>query len=343
MRVKRFAYGFTLVELLVVIAIIGILVGLLLPAVQAAREAARRMQCQNNLKQIGLGIHNYESTYQVLPIGAFGARRDRLVEELSIAADVDDGIGFLATILPFIEQQPLWEKIQRHAGTPGALRKYRLGFPSQPVIPGGETVVSTFRCPSSAILPIVPTQAVLPGAEKFGPKPIRRLQQIGYATSDYKGCGGGGQSRDDDGVFMKRQESPGHNAIRFRDVLDGTSSTLMVGESSYFSAISAIRGLTKENMIDPQRIEDWPIWIGMGGDDEQMRINGRTSAPINCRCSPTRMASAINDDCAFSYHAGGAQFVLCDGSVKFLSEHMDVQVYGRLHSVNDGEVISDFK
>lgn len=329
--------GFTLVELLVVIAIIGILVGLLLPAVQSAREAARRMQCANNLKQIGLGLLNYESAYKSFPMGGWGGP----------PGNVDDGIGFLASILPFIEQNALWEQVAPYSGTPGVLNLVRTGaFPTPTgirFIPGGDTKISTYRCPSSGLPDIVPEQWVLPGAGQFGPRPIRRLQSIGYATSDYKGCGGGGFGRDDDGILMKRAESPGLKPVKIAMVTDGTSNTVMVAESAYASAISAIRGLRPENMIDPVRIEDWPIWIGMGGDDEQMRVNGRTSAPINCRCTPNTMASAINDDCAFSWHVGGCQFVLVDGSVHFISDNISIETYGRLHSRDDGLVLGEWQ
>jgi prepilin-type N-terminal cleavage/methylation domain-containing protein/prepilin-type processing-associated H-X9-DG protein len=337
--------GFTLVELLVVIAIIGVMVGLLLPAVQSAREAARRMQCSNNLKQIGLAVHNYENTYQILPIGAWGADSARYTQENTIGADRDDGMGFLAILLPFMEQQALWETVRPYSGVPGAFRKYRVansGITPNAVIPGGDQIVATFRCPSSTLLSHVPATATLPGAEQFGAKPMNRQQSIGYATSDYKGCGGG-PSSDNDGIFMKREESPGKKAIKFRDITDGLSNTVMVGESSYYSGHSSIRGLRRENMTDPQRIEDWPTWIGMTGDDEQMRINGRTSAPINCRCTPSTMASAINDDCAFSFHSGGAMFVMADGSVHFISENIDNVIYGRLHSRNDGQVIGQWQ
>ena len=101
-RSKR---GFTLVELLVVIAIIGILIALLLPAVQAAREAARRSQCSNNLKQIGIGMHNFHDTYKAFPVGQ--------------ADDDNDSFGWGVYILPFIEQKPLWDAINAHTGTNG--------------------------------------------------------------------------------------------------------------------------------------------------------------------------------------------------------------------------------
>ncbi len=113
--------GFTLVELLVVIAIIGILVGLLLPAVQAAREAARRMSCSNNFKQIGLGLHNYHAAYDTFPkqSGGTGNRGGGDSNRLFLS--------YLVPILPFVEQQPLWEQISNprqtnHNGTTGRLR-----------------------------------------------------------------------------------------------------------------------------------------------------------------------------------------------------------------------------
>lgn len=109
---QRRSYGFTLVELLVVIAIIGILVGLLLPAVQAAREAARRMQCSNNTKQMGLALHNYESTFKKLPPALFA-------NPFASQYD-DDGFGWMVAILPFIEQQNLYMQINPN-GQPGAL------------------------------------------------------------------------------------------------------------------------------------------------------------------------------------------------------------------------------
>ena len=119
MRTSKRA-GFTLVELLVVIAIIGILVGLLLPAVQAAREAARRMSCSNNFKQIGLAIHNYHSTYKQLPShgsgsvwgGAFGTRR---MDTLVASRGNQQMLSVLVDILPFMEQQALWESISNQS------------------------------------------------------------------------------------------------------------------------------------------------------------------------------------------------------------------------------------
>ena len=156
-REPRNRKGFTLVELLVVIAIIGVLVGLLLPAVQAAREAARRMSCSNNFKQIGLGIHNYHSTYKQLPKHGTGTKR-------GTAGNATNNynrlfLSYLVPILPFVEQQALWEKISNPSvetvpGTsmPGSV----LGGMWPPMGPSPwrtqyvpwMTQVPTYRCPS---------------------------------------------------------------------------------------------------------------------------------------------------------------------------------------------------
>jgi hypothetical protein len=155
---------------------------------------------------------------------------------------------------------------------------------------------------------------------------------IGYATSSYKGCGG--SERGDFGVLHKNREVPG--GVLFRDVTDGMSNTLMIAESTY------VTGNGNPTTTAPTRVEDWPIWIGPAGDDEMMRVNGRTNSPINCGASFGRMQQSINDDCAFSFHVGGAQFALCDGSARFISENISMAVYDRLHDRRDGEPIGEF-
>jgi len=89
-------------------------------------------------------------------------------------------------------------------------------------------------------------------------------------------------------------------------------------------------------------VDDWPVWIGGLDSDEQTRINGRTTRPVNCGCSVSRMDEALGDDCAFSWHPGGAQFTMCDGSVHFISENIAMDVYCNLHSMNDGQPLGQF-
>lgn len=331
--------AFTLVELLVVIAIIGILVGLLLPAVQAAREAARRMSCSNNLKQMGLAFHNYEGVYKRFPSAVYGSR----VNEPS--AGQDDGFGWQVSILNFIEQQNLYNRLNPTASwgalgdTAGRRAMFYPAFPAPAILPGGDTVISTYRCPSSALPSHCPAQWLVPGSNLVGggAVPARYPNAVGYATSDYKS--GGGSCYGDFGVIHKIWEGGG---ARFADITDGLSNTLAVAESSYVTTnVSA----SARRTTAPTAFQDWPNWVGAfgNGQDETQRINGRTNSPINAGVNPSTMAFAINDDNAFSYHAGGAQAVFADGSVQFLSENIAIQTYCNLHDRRDGNAVGEWQ
>lgn len=325
--------GFTLVELLVVIAIIGILVGLLLPAVQAAREAARRMSCSNNLKQMGLAMHNYESAFKKLPSAMMGASSTPAGRDPS--GEQDDGYSWAVAILPYLEQSGLYNQLDattKAAGIPlgtyGIMKRYRTANPSNPVIPGGATKISVYRCPSSALPDIVPATWQIPGSQNLVPSvgavpPNANQPCIGYATNDYKGAGG--SARGDFGVLHKLWEKPSNT--RFADITDGLSNTILIAESTY---------LTGNSRTAPTVFEDWPLWLAAPNTDESIRTNGRFNSPINCQCNPNTMVRAINDDCAFSYHTGGAQFVFCDGSVQFISESLSQQTNSDLNDKNDG-------
>lgn len=340
--------AFTLVELLVVIAIIGILVGLLLPAVQAAREAARRMSCQNNLKQIGLAMLNYESVHKKFPSALMGSR---------VGGPQDDGASWAVAILPFLEQAPLYARLETavqalggQLGTPGILRVAKGGSwpgsgPNGPytvagsggsstntrIVAGGDTKISAYRCPSSALPDLCPATWQVPGTTN---SQVHHTSQfsMGYATIDYKGAGG--SNRGDFGVIHKLSENLGNTKIS--DITDGTSNTMLVAESSYVTSNS-------NGSRTPTQFEDWPIWFGGPNTDESMRTNGRFSAPINCQCKPSTMFNAINDDCAFSYHTGGAQFVFCDGSVHFVSEQLSQQTNSDLNDKSDGNTLGQWE
>lgn len=240
--------GFTLVELLVVIAIIGVLVGLLLPAVQAAREAARRMSCSNNFKQIGLGVHNYHSAYDQIPISGSGTGRAYVgnVSNDSNRKFLSWSVG----ILPFIEQQALWEHISNpstqtvNGGTPqatGGVWRAMGPAPWQFNYVPWATEIPTFRCPSD------------PGSSPPGGGRINYAANFGDATNtvnnggrneggyissqnnanhaDYTGKGPTNynwlveRSRAANrGFFWARQKTG------FRDVLDGLANTIALGE-----------------------------------------------------------------------------------------------------------------
>ncbi len=307
-------HGFTLVELLVVIAIIGVLVALLLPAVQSAREAARRQTCLNNLKQMALAMHSYENTWGVLPVGAMTGPTG--------VGNQNDGFGWGVAILPFMEQKALFDQINPN-GRDAAIGDYFRATGT--FMPGGETPVKTFRCPSSQLPKVVPPEWRIPGA---GVVPSPGLM-IGYAVNDYKGNGGGCHA-EDDGVIGKRAEI---TWVRFATITDGLSNMALLGESSY---------ITGNNTTAPTVSEDWPIWIGAPNTDESIRYEGRTGAPINCQCTITTMVVAINDDCAFSWHPSGGQFAFCDGSVKFVSQNVSGKTWCDLHSKNDGNPIGEY-
>ena len=334
--------GFTLIELLVVIAIIAVLIALLLPAVQQAREAARRTQCKNNLKQMGLALHNYESTFGQFPAAAYGATRSTTdVSQATDTAFQDDGLGWMVSILPYIDQTNLYNRINPQ-GYPGVMsdtvtreRYYGAGVPR---IPGGETILAGYLCPSSAMPTTVPATFSIPGSQLVGggAVPPRQPAIIGYATSSYKT--NGGSCYGDDGMMHKQWEGGGR---AFRDVTDGLSNTVAVVESTY---VSSTTGSSSRRTTAPTAFNDWPIWIGApgGGNDETVRTNGRTNSPINATVNFNTMYFANNDDNAFSYHTGGAQFLLADGSARLISENIAIEILCNLFSIKDGNTLGEF-
>ncbi|MFK7737195.1 MAG: DUF1559 domain-containing protein [Pirellulaceae bacterium] len=341
--------GFTLVELLVVIAIIGILVGLLLPAVQSAREAARRMQCQNNLKQMGLALLNYESAYRRFPMAMMShpERNCASGPECGSSPYDDDGFGWQSKILPFIEQTNLYNQLQSIVlpsgnrlpyGTYGALEIWADEAGRGVPIPGGETELSFYLCPSSALPTRCPDFFTVPGATTG--TPTNRDQGVGYGTTSYKTAGG--SCFGDFGFMHKYNETP-EGGRKIGQVTDGTSNTLAVVESSYVTGATSVRWGGSATPDNPGAVQDWPIWLGGPGTDEAVRTNGRTTRPINAFTSPNNMFDSIGDDCAFSYHTGGAQVVFVDGSVHFLSENLDMGTYCNLHDIRDGQVLGEWE
>lgn len=243
--VRRFS-AFTLVELLVVIAIIGVLVGLLLPAVQAAREAARRMSCSNNAKQIGLGLHNYHSAFNSLPMHGTGPTNENL--NTASRSTATDGTGFtrrelsfLVGMLPFVEQQALWDTVSRPAEIPNpnnSTTPFRFPAfgprPNTPEYTPWATDLSTYRCPSD---PGFGLPAL--GRTNYAACVGDGMYQIHVGTELHPNQMGGSATgpwlRNHAatmlrancglrGVFMPRK------SVNFRDILDGLSNTIAVAE-----------------------------------------------------------------------------------------------------------------
>ncbi|MBN2292029.1 MAG: DUF1559 domain-containing protein [Pirellulales bacterium] len=300
--------GFTLVELLVVIAIIGILIALLLPAVQAAREAARRMQCSNNLKQIGLALQNYHSGHEVFPYG---------VHDLGPKVTNVIGHSWWPRIFPFLEQDPMAEYDYHEnwiATSPH----------NQGVV--GDQVYNFMQCPSSS----------LPRMSSFGNFSIQGPMYVGIAGavdhSTTKAAGHQGSIGDVSagGVLLYKDH------VGIRDISDGTSNTMMVGEQSDWcrdasGATMNCRSDCGHGFTTGARDLDW----------DQRTFNLTTVRhPINEKSSTALgvLANCGTNHPIQSSHPGGAQVLLADGSIQFLVDETDLQVLYNLANRNDGNV-----
>lgn len=306
-RVRR--PGFTLVELLVVIAIIGILVALLLPAVQAAREAARRMQCTNNLKQLGLAAQNFHDTYKRFPPGMLANARTMPTG----ATSTYQYVGALVYLLPFMEQQAVYDQVDaaididvdHYPGINyGSTKPIQEWFLTSGSWAAGQTRINAFVCPSAnpysntdglfAYLHTRDTNTIAGGSW------AATLPEIG--RTNYAPCAGGvGEGMNGweryKGVFWSRSK----NAIR--DVLDGTSNTVLFGEVLGDHADPAA----------PKRLTHAFSWMGMGEMPTAWRLP-----------SPTSYARWYQNG---SYHPGVVQFALADGSVNSVSGTVDRNQY----------------
>ena len=301
MKCRRDA--FTLVELLVVIAIIGILVALLLPAVNSAREAARRTQCSNNLRQLGLALHGYHDTNGHFPTGVAGGE----------VARPEQGYGWGVAILPWLEERPLYELIDPD-WEPSPARN--VWFTTMAIIPGGDRTLNVFRCPSSQLPPLATDTRV--------------EWMDGYATSDYKACSG----KHHRGMFCMLREciDVGNRVVRMRQVTDGLSKTIAFGESSYYKLDSDLKkdkwpvwmGGVVENESALFRTD---------------ALNFINCAPK----AQTRFDEALDDECAFAWHSSGAFFTFGDGSVHFLQETIDFPTYENLGTKDDGNIVHKFE
>jgi len=303
MRTRR--RGFTLIELLVVIAIIGVLVALLLPAVQQAREAARRAQCKNSLKQIGLALHNYHDQFNSLPAGWVGVTNGTL----NIYGT--NGWGWAAKILPQMDQGPLYNTLNFSIS---------VADPSQAT--QRTTKLPIYRCPSD----VGPDQW---GITDEGGTVLAQLANANYVgvfgVSDIDDCVDGDAGNwplptrfpqcGGEGTFY-------HNSVtRFADMTDGASNTFMIGEHRSNSS------------FQPPWFSTWAGVIP-GGDDAIVRILGTTDH------TPNHPSNHIDD--FSSYHVGGAHFVFGDGSVRFVSSNINLQRYQSMATRSAGDITGDF-
>ncbi len=326
--------GFTLVELLVVIAIIGILVALLLPAIQAAREAARRSQCTNNIKNLAIACHNYHDTYGMFPLSyATWSNRDPMNGRST---------SWMVQVLPFIERQSLFDQIDFDYGVRNDPRNSTQGAGT-----GGPSnewvawqVVDTFVCPTDTH----DGKMDLSRANYRNPRADRM-----WGVNNYKGCAGsnwqwgsfqvrsgslastpyGTQGNGLDranGIFMRGNTDPSPGIHKMAAVIDGTNNTFMIGEAV-------------------------PAWCT---HTWWWHVNGTTATaavPLNaaaiCRNTGNRDQDLFacrgdwpNNYSFMSRHPGGANFALADASTRFVTDSIDLTMYRALGSMMDGEAVA---
>jgi prepilin-type N-terminal cleavage/methylation domain-containing protein/prepilin-type processing-associated H-X9-DG protein len=307
--------GFTLIELLVVIAIIAVLIALLLPAVQQAREAARRTQSRNQLKQLGLALHNYHDSHNTLPPGLFNQIN------LWGMAGASERIGWFSMILPYVDQANLYNQWQKEYAT----GVNGLGF-------SGKTIpVPMFLCPSD------PAGAK---ASNDGISVNYVLNGGAYAWGAQNGATDSNNTTPT-GLFF-----PNSN-IRLRDVTDGTSNTLMAGEIALVSDGPAVVSGCSGGNRDMRGL----AWnnVHMGSLFVTLRPpNSPLGDVVGWSCINTAIAPCAS--CNYSngivgvrsYHTGGAHVTMADGAVRFVSSNVDTATFQRVGTRAGGEVLGDW-
>lgn len=335
---KTRSRGFTLIELLVVIAIIAVLIALLLPAVQQAREAARRSQCKNNLKQMGLAFHNYHDTFKTFPYGTFLSNR------------FNYGTWGIS-ILPYLDQAPLYSKwISEVPGIEGA---QAIGYDAAAVNQNLEviaTVLPAYLCPSAVgaakFRYVIPKDAIDPGLPPFDIawtagrsdySPASGFNS-GFAQIAYPVSGTGPDNRK--GVLFMIGDDIGNSPLTsLSRITDGSSNTILLGERlgggdiyarrTISPASSTIGGANGGGWGDLLSGENW-----VGGSNYSGDFSSGGACFINC--------SNYRNSGFYSFHEGGSHFLLCDGGVRFISENVAAVTFASLVTREGGEIVGEF-
>ncbi|MCH2115764.1 MAG: DUF1559 domain-containing protein [Pirellulales bacterium] len=311
-RRSRWIAGFTLVELLVVIAIIGVLVALLLPAVQAAREAARRMSCANNLRQVGLALHNHHDTVGRFPLSNYIRRMN---------PNVAINWGWLPQLLPYMEQTSLHN-----------IFDFELRPHDPRNLEAVQTPLDVLTCPS------IPYGNELGHSETHWTNSVKEVAETSYAAcvGDYRNTTGTGTAGADGLRWYGNGDIPPRGVIarygwsaRFRDITDGLSNTFALGESvGHWSVNVDFPYQAFATTAHPINFKN-SVYLEIGNVDWEARHMDGTDPP------------ELEWDWAVTFrslHPGGAHFLLCDGSVDFFSESIDHITYMAMGSRDGGEV-----
>ena len=333
---KRKQAGFTLIELLVVIAIIGILLALTLPAVQMVREAARRTSCKNNMRQLGLALHNYESARKQFPPGyAYSLGSDYASQTgYPVSSGLTDanylGHGWGAFILPFVEQQNLSNLVDD---------QLPVFDPANQV--ARETEVTVFLCPSDPF-----SQGNFVVRDETS-NPVEQYAAASYCANWGPASGvleTPGNTGDDINLDATPDQSTGpfyrNSKTRFRDITDGTSSTLAIGERHNGPIVDSAGnpiGVAPHSNFENAwfaAVRD----IDSPDDDHGHMVLFDTEFPPN---NPP-ISGVGADRGVAAPHSGLAQFVFMDGSVHTISETIDSIVYRSLSSIRGGEIIGEY-
>ncbi len=305
-RKPRSQKAFTLIELLVVIAIIAILIALLLPAVQQAREAARRSQCKNNLKQIGLALHNYHDALDTFPPG--------FIDASSTLDARSTGWGWAVFLLPYIDQANLYAKLEVATKS---LDQHRGGTAETASTDQMKTPISVYVCPSDSAPELVKDRGN-----------NARLSYPGvYGSANVAASSPGSPERYpgmNNANAMFNGMFAGNSKVKMRDFTDGTSNTLAVGEVQGMNRIGG-------------------IWVGSFGINRWAGYIFQTNAStlINAAAGRTHPTWASNYVFSSS-HVGGAHFLKADGSVNFISENISATIYENLGNRRDGQVLGEY-
>ena len=311
--------GFTLVELLVVIAIIGVLVALLLPAVQAARESARRTQCSNNVKQIGLALHNFHDTHNSLPPGAIDATAPATNSvRVKFNATFPTEHGWAVFLLPYIEQKNLYDQYTFQSD-------WRATGPNQLV---RESPIGTFICPSSPIPKRFDNFTAAPFTVKAAAGDYFVINDVSTALIA-PGLIDNQQAAVLDGVMTIISDTL-PSTQRFSEITDGLSNTFWITED----AGRPTRYRKRKNLGGRFSGAGW------ADRDNEGILHGFTDDGVN---SPGPCAmNCTNDNEIYSFHNNGAMILMGDGSVRLLPQTTNIRIVARLITRGAGDQVGDF-